>query len=92
MASIIIKGRITEDGRIEAELPEGWKPSEVEIKIDLEPEWTDEEIESMMSFEGRPLGEIEIGGWEDMGIEDSVEWVAQQRKKHDEERRKRWTE
>lgn len=64
---------------------------------DQEEGFTEEEIKEMLKPK-KPLTGKEmvergfVGGWEDMGIEDSVEWVAQQRKKHDEERRKRWTE
>jgi hypothetical protein len=87
MASIIIIGRITEDGRIEAELPDGWKPSQVEIKIDLEAEsvWTDEELDELLKSEPQTGAEIaqaaEIGAWADMGIEDSVAFVEEMRRK-----------
>lgn len=85
MDIIIIKGRITEDGRIEAELPEGWQPSEVEIKITLEPEWTDEELDELLKSEPQTGAEIaeadEIGSWADMGIEDSVAFVEEMRRK-----------
>jgi hypothetical protein len=48
--------------------------------------WSEEEVAEMLRPK-KPLTGQEIveqgftGGWEDMGIEDSVEWLAQQRAK-----------
>lgn len=48
--------------------------------------WTDEELAELLKPQ-KPLTGKEIveqgyiGGWEDMGIEDSVEWLAQQKAK-----------
>jgi hypothetical protein len=98
---MIIKGRLTDDGRIEAELPEGWQPGEVsiEIAVDADTVWTEEELEELaqyMKFEGgKTLGEIPselIGAGADWDIGDSAEWVEEQRRKRREERRKRWTD
>lgn len=48
--------------------------------------WTDEELTELLKPK-KPLTGKEmveqgyVGGWEDMGIEDSVEWLAQQKAK-----------
>lgn len=47
---------------------------------------TDEEVRELLQSEepmtGKEIAEAGLlGGWKDMGIEDSVEWVAQQRAK-----------
>jgi hypothetical protein len=47
---------------------------------------TDEEVRELLQPEepmtGKQIAEAGLlGGWKDMGIEDSVEWVAQQRAK-----------
>lgn len=48
-------------------------------------EWTPEELEELLS-PGEPLTGREIvarglaGGWKDMGIEDSVAWLEEQRR------------
>lgn len=56
--------------------------------------WTEEELEEMLARHPRTLGEILkeglVGGWEDRGITDSVEWVLEQRRK-EQERRGNWT-
>ena len=96
MTTVIIKGRLTDDGRIEAELPDGWQPGDVMIEVPVELEtWTDEELaelEELMKSEPVPGSEIvhadEIGAWADMGIEDSVEFVEEMRRKRRE--RNQW--
>lgn len=95
MDTIIITGKLTKDGKIEIELPEGWQPGDIRVELPVEPTWTDEEIEEMLNFEGRPLGEIDpdlIGAGADWDIGDSAEWVAEQRRKRLEESQKRWKE
>jgi hypothetical protein len=97
MTTVFIKGRLTDDGRIEAELPDGWQPGDVtiEVPIEQETEWTDEELKEMLNFKGLTLGEIPadlIGAGADWDIGDSAEWVEEQRRKRMEERRKRWTD
>jgi hypothetical protein len=37
-------------------------------------------------FEAVPSDQIVVGGWEDLGITDSVEWVTEMRRKQREER------
>lgn len=91
MITKIIKGRLTDDGRIEAELPDGWQAGEVLIEVPIEQEiWTDEELDELMQSEPQSGAEIaaaaEIGVWADRGIEDSVAFVEEMRRKRRERR------
>ncbi|MDQ7026756.1 MAG: hypothetical protein Q9P01_11005 [Anaerolineae bacterium] len=91
MITKIIKGRITVDGRIEAELPDGWQVGDVLIEVPIKQEiWTDEEIEELMQSDPQSGAEIaaadEIGAWSDRGIEDSVAFVEEMRRKRRERR------
>lgn len=71
---ITIKGYVR-DGKIEADLPENVIDGEAEITIVVKNE------------ESEPLTGAEIvargltGGWKDLGIEDSVAWVKEQKRK-----------
>jgi len=87
------------DGEVEVIIPvsgdENGDRSEVfdEISWDTEA-WTLVELDEMLTFQPSTLGEILseglVGGWEDRGITDSVEWVLEQRRKR-RERRGNWT-
>lgn len=110
MAMVSVKGILTEDGKIEVDLPEGWQAGEIRVEVQIEPAWTDEEIDEVLNFKGKSLGdidpsllgagldancfqakpasEIQTGGWEDAGIEDSVEFVENLRRKRRE--RNQW--
>jgi hypothetical protein len=93
MATVFhVKGYITDDGQLKVELPEGWQPGEVEVTIAVteksgddipweERPWTQEELDESLKFNPIPAENIVPGGWEDMGIEDSVQWVEEQRRK-----------
>jgi len=52
--------------------------------------WTDEEIAEMLQPDPKTGAEIvalgHTGGWEHLGIEDSVEWLQEQRRKRREAR------
>lgn len=94
MIAMTLKGYITEDGKLEVELPEDHPVGEVNIIIEsekTETEWTDEEIAELMRH-GEPQtgAEIakspEVGSWAHKGIEDSVEWINEQRRKRREKR------
>ena len=57
-----------------------------EIDADSDVTWTDEEIAELLTpkepMTGKKMVEAGlIGGWEHMGIEDSAEWVNEQRAK-----------
>jgi hypothetical protein len=86
MAIIELQGRITEEGRLEVELPVGLPAGEVWVTIDTTPTsgWSPQELAEALRIE--PLTGAEIvaaglaGGWKDMGIVDSAEWVERQRR------------
>jgi hypothetical protein len=92
MVAIQISGRITPSGKLEAELPPGLPPGDVEIivQIPIEETWTDEELEEIL----RPVAPMTgsqiveaglLGGWADQGIGAGAEWVEEQRRKHREQ-------
>ena len=107
-----VKGYITEDGEIRANLPDNWLPGEIAIEVQIADAgddgvvidfntpwaslpWTEEELAESFDFQPSTLGEILreglLGGWEDRGITDSVEWVKEQRRKSRERRGLNWT-
>ncbi|RMF81310.1 MAG: hypothetical protein D6737_05445 [Chloroflexi bacterium] len=104
MVTITLKGRITDDGRLEVELPAGLPPGDVdvvlkmvqiandadELSVNDVPMWTEEELDAMLRPNPKTGAEIvalgHTGGWEDMEITDSVEWVKEQRRKRREKR------
>ncbi len=95
---ITIKGEI-KNGELKVDLPENVQDGEVEVTIPVsdieelpweERPWTEDELADMLSFQGKSLGEIQTGGWEDKGITDSVEFVENLRRE-EEGRRSRWT-
>jgi hypothetical protein len=92
MVMIQLTGRVTSGGQLEFEAPHDLPQGEARITIEIlttddsdnEP-FTQEEIEDFLTFTPRSGAEVVrdglIGGWEDMGITDSVEWVTEQRRK-----------
>jgi hypothetical protein len=107
---VTIRGYI-KDGELQVELPENVTDGEVELRVAVEESltqklpseftdevqsMTDEELEGLLKFEGRTLGEIieseYIGSWADMGITDSAAWIEEQRRKMWAERGARWTD
>src|SRR5262245_21013903 len=46
---------------------------------------TQEEMTEYLTYKNRPLGEIETGGWEDMGISDNAAFVEELRRKESEQ-------
>jgi len=104
MTIIQLTGHITEDGKLEVELPSGLPPGEVEVTLRVETQaktetidedddtpLTDEEIAELLIPKPVPAHLIKTGGWEHMGIEDSVEWVNELRRKEEERRRALWS-
>jgi hypothetical protein len=94
MVTIKLQGYVTESHEIRAELPD-WiqlPPGKVELIVrpieggsdDTSPGWTEAELDAMLTFHPVPADQIVTGGWEDIGITDSQEWVEQQRRKHQE--------
>lgn len=91
--TIMIKGYI-KNGKITVDLPENVVDGEVIIEIPVETDpsmlendqpLTDDEIDALMKPNPKPGSEIvknpAIGSWANKGITDSVEWVAEQRRK-----------
>ena len=92
-----LKAYITEAGEIKAKLPVDHPVGEVQLIIETAEEvptaelpLTDEEIAELMRPEPKTGAEIvalgHTGGWEHKGITDSVEWLAEQRRKRREKR------
>lgn len=81
MAMVSVKGILTEDGKIEVDLLEGWQAGEIRVEVQIEPVYTEEELDELIQFNPKPANEIQTGGWEDAGIEDSVEFVENLRRK-----------
>lgn len=93
--AIHIRAYITEDGEIKAELPANHPIGAVNMIIETSDEnvdapLTDEEMREYLTFRNKPLGEIEIGGWENLGITNSLEFVEEIRHQ-EQERRGNWT-
>lgn len=94
-----LKGRITKNGKLKLDLPEGLTPGEVEVTItvptsheqpDEDRPLTDPEIKELMRPNPKTGAEIVArlereGGWEDKGITDGAEWVKEQRRKRREQ-------
>lgn len=94
MATIRLKGQITEDGRLEVELPDGLESGNVNVIIETSssspttgPTWTDEEIEELMRIEPKSGADIVAGlgaGWESLTVSGS-DWVEQLRRRRREQ-------
>lgn len=91
MTTVTVKGHLTEDGELRVDLPRNFVSGEVEVTItvsedqsDVAPAWTAEELQALLTPEPKSGAEIaqsdSIGAWEHLGIEDSVEWVAELRR------------
>ena len=84
---VTIKGHI-KNGKLEdIELPPNTPDGDVEIHIPaLEDDLTTQPLPENFTFEAVPSDQLIVGGWEDVGITDSVEWVTEMRRKQREER------
>jgi hypothetical protein len=102
MVTVQLKGRITENGKLEVELPEGLPEGEVQVTLEvassedlpweLRP-WTEEELAELMRVEPKTgaeiVAEIEAGLIGDGWSHVKVsgaEWVEEQRRKRKERR------
>lgn len=87
MDVIELAGRITQEGKLEVELPEGMLPGEVRVRIERAESQPlpDDEIERLLRTEPATGAAIVAagltGGWSDQGIEDGQDWVNDQRRK-----------
>jgi hypothetical protein len=100
MVTIQVKGRITEDGKLEVDLPTGVPSREVQVTIEIAAEeeelpwelrpWTTQELAELSKSDPMTGAEIvawleQEGGWEDNGIS-GAEWVEEVRRKERERR------
>jgi hypothetical protein len=84
METVIVRGILTEDGKIMLDLPENWRPGEIAVEISVGAVWTEAELarlSELMKSDPKPASEIQTGGWEEMGIVDSVAFVEEMRRK-----------
>lgn len=96
MVAIRLNGHITEDGKLEIDLPAGLPAGDVQVLIELSqqntvPEasqtLTREEIQELMRIELKSSAELvkqleEEGGWENLDISSGAEWVDEQHRKN----------
>lgn len=86
--AMVLKGYISENGELQIQLPPGYPPGEVEVSIELKPY----PVPPVGVFKAKTGAEIiafleETNGWWDgEGIEDSVAWVEEVRRKQKENR------
>jgi hypothetical protein len=91
MSILELRGRITEEGRLEVDLPPGVPPGEARVTIELPSTegWSKQELAEALKVE--PLKGAEIlaagltGGWE--GVESGADWVGRRRRERREWRR-----
>jgi hypothetical protein len=88
---IELRGRITEDHRLEVTVPDDLPPGEVivTLEVPLSPTWTTLEIDALLNKQqprtGAEIvalmesGALEISSWEALNIDDPVAWVRMQR-------------
>jgi hypothetical protein len=92
MTTIHLKGRITDTGELDVDLPEGLPSGEarITIEIPLAHEWTAQELDDLLKTAPMTGAEIVktglLGGWADEGIVDSEAWVGELRRKRREQR------
>jgi hypothetical protein len=83
MVTIHLTGRITEDGKLEVDLPDGLPLGEVGVTIELHSQQTPMTAKEIADSDT-------VGVWADLGITDSAAFVEELRRKETEERRARW--
>jgi hypothetical protein len=104
MTTLELRGRITDKGTLEVQLPEGLPAGEVTVRIDVPPDdwehrpWTDEEIREMLTPKPKTgqeiaamLEQMEPIELVDPEITDPVEWVKAQRRKDSDRLKPFWT-
>jgi hypothetical protein len=101
MTMIRVTGHITKDGKLEVELPAGLPPGEVEVMVQVathkqavveydDTPFTLEEIAELLIPRPVPTKDIITGGWEDVDLGDSAEWVEKIRQQEENNRRLQW--
>jgi len=92
MTTIHLKGRITDTGELDVEVPDGLPPGEarVTIEVPIPREWSAQELDDVLKVNPMTGAEIVqadlLGGWADQGISDSQAWVEDLRRKRREQR------
>ena len=92
MAILELTGRITEEGRLEVELPPGLPPGKARVTLQTVAEGTQAASEVGAALTIEPLTGAEIvamgllGGWAEEGITDGQEWVEARRRERRERR------
>jgi hypothetical protein len=97
MPTIHLDGEITTHGELLLELPKDFPSGHVRVTIEMSTaasseaeDFTEEEVKALLTFTPKTGAEIVAagltGGWQDMGITDSVAWVEEQRRKQREAR------
>jgi len=97
VATIKLRGRITDEGKLEVELPSEVAPGEVEITVaHVESyEWSPAEREELiLMLRGNPVPADEItlpenSSWAQKGITDPVEFVESLRREEEAQRARR---
>jgi hypothetical protein len=99
MVAIHLKGRVTESGKLDVELPPGIPVGEVELTLQVitadDAPWTDEELAQALKTNPKTgaeiVAEIQAGligdGWSDVTIS-GAEWVERVRRRNQEEKYK----
>jgi hypothetical protein len=89
MAAIVLQGLVTETGELQFDLPTGLPPGEVLIIIETE-QGADDELFDGLTFQAKTGAEIAnsdlVGAWAHMGIEDSVSYLEEVRRREREAR------
>jgi hypothetical protein len=91
--TILLEGTINEQGQLQIDLPANLPPGHITVQIEYQDE---HQADPNADDRPKPMTGAEIiaagltGGWKDKGIEDSVAWVEEQRRKQSEKRQTRW--
>lgn len=83
MVTIRLNAVLKPNGQLDYELPAELPTEDFELVLDVKhaADGDEEDIspEDAFDFQGLSLGQIKTGGWEHLGITDSVEWIEKQR-------------
>ncbi|MBL8165539.1 MAG: hypothetical protein JNJ61_26385 [Anaerolineae bacterium] len=93
MITIRLRGQVTPDGQLRFDVPDDLPLGDVDITLEFpspEEQFTEAEVKDMLTFIPTSGAEIIadglVGGWEDLGITDSVTFVDELRRKQREQR------
>jgi hypothetical protein len=92
MTTIRLSGRVTENGELQFEIPQGLPPGDARITIEIgsPADWSPDELERALSVEPMTGAEIVaaglLGGWADQKIDSGSDWVERRRAERRERR------